>query len=399
MNKIFLWRFFIVCLFVIIMGADLHTATAIPAMPTATIGLTVTKVAAGGYHTCALYRNGTVKCWGKNTFGQIGDGGTTSRKTPTSVSGLAATAVDIAGGQNHTCAVLSTGAVQCWGYNDDGQLGTGGTTDSSVPKTVSGLSGTATAVTAGDAHTCALLSTGAVQCWGLNSTGQLGNGTTADSTTPVSVSLSNMAVAIDVGGYHTCALLSTGSLWCWGNNAWGQLGIGTTTSSSNPQMVADLSTTVMHFSAGGYHTCAGTNTGNVECWGNNDSGELGNDDTTMDFASPYKVIHYSGTDSWSGASMAEASGQGYTCAMSDSGVVDCWGNNYSGELGNNSNTDSTYPVTVSGFSNADVITAGDHHNCALLRTGTVKCWGMNNYGQLGDGTATKSNTAVSVTGL
>src|SRR5208282_693602 len=207
-------------------------------------------------HTCALLSNGTVECWGYNSNGQLGNGTTTNSSTAVAVSGLSGAATAIAAGQDHTCALLSNGTVECWGYNSNGQLGNGTTTNSSTPVAVSGLSG-ATAIAAGELHTCVLLSGGTVECWGYNSNGQLGNGTTTDSSTPVTVSgLSGTATAIAAGELHTCVLLSGGTVECWGYNSNGQLGNGTTTDSSTPVTVSGLSGAATAIAAGELHTCA-----------------------------------------------------------------------------------------------------------------------------------------------
>ncbi|MBC7693681.1 MAG: hypothetical protein H7222_18085, partial [Methylotenera sp.] len=144
---------------------------------------TAVQIANSNSHTCALLTSGAVKCWGNNGNGQLGDGTTTSSSTPVLVPGVTASAVSA--GDSHTCALLTSGAVKCWGYNGNGQLGDGTTTNSSTPLLVPGV--TASAVSAGDSHTCALLTSGAVKCWGANWNGQLGDGTTTSSSTPVLV--------------------------------------------------------------------------------------------------------------------------------------------------------------------------------------------------------------------
>ena len=147
-----------------------------------------TSVSAGVSHTCAVLSGGTVKCWGRGSYGQLGDGSTTStQSTPVSVSSIS-TATSVSAGYRHTCAVLSGGTVKCWGYGSYGQLGDGSTTSTqSTPVSVSGIS-TATSVSAGYWHTCVVLSGGTVKCWGYGSYGQLGDGsTTSSQTTPVGV--------------------------------------------------------------------------------------------------------------------------------------------------------------------------------------------------------------------
>jgi len=176
---------------------------------------TATAIAAGGSHACALLTGGSVRCWGSNFSGQLGNGTTTNDPIPTPVvvSGIT-TATAISAGNGNTCALLTGGSVRCWGDNYYGQLGNGTTTNSSTPVAVSGIT-TATAISAGGYHTCALLTDGSVRCWGYNNYGQLGNGTTTDSSTPVAVGGITTAIAISAGGYHTCALLTGGSVRCW----------------------------------------------------------------------------------------------------------------------------------------------------------------------------------------
>ncbi len=152
----------------------------------------------GGYHTCALVSDGTMKSWGYNSYGQLGDGSTTQRNTPVSVSGIS-TAVAITAGVFHTLALLSDGTVKAWGRNNYGQLGDGTTTSNGTPVSVSEISD-AVAIAAGFEHTCALLSDGTVKAWGLNNYGQLGDGTTTDSSTPVSVSDYDLGGRYDKSG-------------------------------------------------------------------------------------------------------------------------------------------------------------------------------------------------------
>jgi hypothetical protein len=271
-------------------------------------GATATQVAAGAAHTCALLTGGSIDCWGENQYGQLGDGTSTGPETcfwmsdascsrhPVMVSGIR-NATQIAAGDAHTCALLTGGSVDCWGLNEDGELGDGTTTNSDVPVAVGGVSN-ATQIAAGGDHTCALLTGGSVDCWGWNANGELGDGThtgpstcgplsLACSTTPVAVSGMSNATQIAAGGDHTCALLTGASVDCWGLNDFGQLGDGTTTNSDVPVPMSGMSNATQV--AGGYgHTCALLTGGSIDCSGWNGSGQLG-DGTTTDSSTPVPV--------------------------------------------------------------------------------------------------------------
>ena len=167
--------------------------------------------ATGAYHSCAVTSSGAVQCWGGNQYGQLGDGTTTQRLTPVTVSGLGSGVVAVAAGFYHTCALTTGGAVQCWGANFTGRLGDGTTTHRLTPVQVGGLTGGVVAIAAGVHHTCAVTGAGAVRCWGGNFAGQLGDGTTADRFTPTPVNgFAASAAAVTTGYYHTCARTVSG---------------------------------------------------------------------------------------------------------------------------------------------------------------------------------------------
>ena len=361
----------------------------------------------GESHTCARNSLGAVACWGSNVYGQLGNGdGGINKKESTPVAVLALTeAVDIAAGYRHTCALLSTGGVKCWGYNGNGQLGDGdgGSTTQYTPVAVSGLTD-AVAIAAGHKHTCALLSTGGAKCWGSDSNGQLGDGdSNTDKNTPVDVSGLTGAVAIAAGGDpiggHTCALLNTSRVKCWGYNLYGQLGNGEggfNTEKTTPVDVPGLGG-VVAIAAGGAHTCAVLNTTGVKCWGGNNYGQLGNAGASLQ-TTPVDVLDLI-------EAVAIAAGRYHTCALLSTGGVKCWGSNNNGQLGNGDggfNKKESTPVDVvvdaagTLLKNAVAIAAGEYHTCAVLSTGQAKCWGLNSSGQLGDGTNLEENTPVDV---
>ena len=193
----------------------------------------------------------SILCWGYNGMGQLGDGTASNRSTPTMVSGLSSGAVGIAAGEFHTCALKAAGGVVCWGYNGFGQLGDGTTTNRSTPTPVSGLGGAGLALAAGLYHTCALTTAGGVVCWGSNSYGQLGDGTATQRLSPTPVSgLSAGVAAIAADRYHTCAMKTDGGVVCWGSNQFGQLGDGTRTDRLVPTAVQGLESGISAIAVG-----------------------------------------------------------------------------------------------------------------------------------------------------
>jgi alpha-tubulin suppressor-like RCC1 family protein len=349
-------------------------------------------IAVGDHHTCALMNAGGVMCWGANYFGELGNGRIDYYLTiPVNVTGLSSGVVAIVAGYDYSCALMDTGSVMCWGDNTDGKLGDGTTTNSTIPVSVIGLGGRVKAITAGYSHTCALTEAGGAICWGGNAVGELGNGTNTNRFIPVNVTgLGSGVKAIAAGDSHTCAVTTAGGMKCWGSNLKGQLGDGTTADSSTPVNVAGLGGGVMAIAAGDNHTCALMNTGNLKCWGNNLSGQLGNAD--LAYANIPAMVMGLG-----GGTTAIAAGWLDTCALNNAGAVKCWGLLLSG---NDSFNDSSTPVDVTSLGiGVKAIAVGHSNTCALTNRSGVMCWGFGDEGQLGDGTTTNSATPVNVIGL
>jgi alpha-tubulin suppressor-like RCC1 family protein len=307
------------------------------------------------------------------------------------VSGLTSGVTSITAGLQHACALTSAAGVKCWGDNGSGQLGNGSTADSSVPVDVSGLSSGIAAVAAGNSFTCALTTGGGVKCWGLGTSGQLGNGLTPNSPVPVDVlGLSSGVTAIATGTGHACARLATGGVKCWGANGYGQFGIGNSYTTLAVVDAAGLVRGVTAIATGFGHNCVLMDSTGVKCWGRNVKGELGDGATAVT----------SGLVSVSGLASdvtSIAAGYSNSCAITGVGTARCWGANELGQLGNGSRIGSSVPVNVSGLSSGvRQIAVGASHICALMTTGGVKCWGGNVSGSLGNGSNLLSTNPVDV---
>ncbi len=339
----------------------------------------VQTIAAGRSTTCTLTAARTPLCWGRNDFGQVGNGTTTNAWSPVRLSGLRSNVAELAAGQFHTCALAGDGTVYCWGVNHQGQLGIDtafGTRN--APNQVPGLTGM-TAITAGDQHTCALSGTGEVWCWGDDLHGQLGDGgSSVSSFTPRLVSGVTGVVAIDAGSKHTCALTSFGETFCWGDNVRSQLGDGSTTTRAAAVAAVAFYNNVIAISAGGLHTCVLYADATASCIGDNSGGQLGNG-TFLQGSTAQAVTNLSGI-------VHLAAGLEHTCAVTSSGAMWCWGDNAHDQLGDPDIVRSNVPVAIAGPGSGMLRTAaGWQHSCALSAAGTLGCWGRNEFGELGRG--------------
>lgn len=344
-----------------------------------------TAITAGNGHTCALLSDGTVKCWGGDQFGQLGDSLAQDSTTPTAVPGVTGATV-IAAGLWHTCALLAGGSVECWGADPftEEALFSGQDAGAFVPTKPAYVPGLRGAVLVGSGPTadqnCAIASTGSVQCWGANVTGQLGDGTTISTLTPTTVPDLSGAVRIAGAEANTCAVLSDGTVRCWGANHDGQLGNGTLDASVTPVAVSGI-TDAVNVSLGWYSACALRLGGTVQCWGQNLNGP-------QPLLTPTTVV---------GLASAAAIGGGpnHFCAVLTDRTVACWGDDSS--IGpDDAGHYVPVPGAVPGVSGAIAVAVGGAHTCVLLAAGFVKCWGANSHGQLGDGTTMDSQVPVDV---
>jgi len=331
--------------------------------PTMVRGLNsgVTSISVGGSRGCAV-QDGSVLCWGSNPHGQLGDGTSIDSLVPVRVSDLNEVAL-VAVGSNFSCALTSAEAVYCWGLNGFDRPGfveccmLGDGTDQefrATPTLVHGLTAGVVAISVADTHACALSRVGAVSCWGRNGSGQLGDGTTTPRDVPVRIAALEEPVAgLSAAGGRTCAVTTSGKGYCWGYNNQGQLGDGSTTSSSTPVLVSGLTSGAAAISTGSGNACAIAN-----------------------------------------VSSSPGIGEG--------GELRCWGDNRDGQFGNGTHAGSYTPVPINTGRLA-AVSLGTYHTCAIARrhlprtpgdviSSVVQCWGKNDVGQLGDGTLADRNT-------
>lgn len=367
-------------------------------------------LAAGVWHTCAIAA-GALKCWGDNSAGQLGDATIAERHVPTVVTGMATGVTAVAAGEFHSCA-LQNGGVKCWGAQyGSGRLGDNGVTATyaASPVQVVGLTSGVISVAAGYYHSCALMADRTVRCWGFP-TSALGAGpSVANTAIPNEVrnptntgpltGVTKLIASPD--GYHTCAVVG-GAAYCWGDNQTGALGDNTLTERYLPTPMAGLASGVVDVAANINFTCAVLGSGEMRCTGTNASGQLGNT-TTTDSRVPIAVQAF-------GGSMPHglAAGNSHACVTAAGGVW-CWGGNSNSELGATSSSTclGSFPchlvplqvVALPAGSGALGLTAGGGHTCAVFAAGTLRCWGRNTSGELGNNSTTTTATPVTPTGF
>ena len=372
----------------------------------------VNRVAAGEHHSCALIDGGAIVCWGRGEFGQLGYGNANNvgdDEFPSDVGPvpLPAGVRQLELGSQHTCAVFDDTELRCWGLNDRGQLGYGNLANFGDDEPLAALPAisvpTAIEVQAMSRSTCARVGNGEVRCWGANTSAELGYGNiTPELLSPGgAVSLGSAAAGLSSGFQHSCASLIDGGLRCWGRNDVGQLGLGNVNPVGDNEVPSSVglvqvvppalpaNTEVLQVSLGGNHGCALLGTGDIICWGANGSGQLGYGDinNTGDDETPATRIPVD----IGGPAVEVTCGANHSCARRQDGQVFCWGDNTVGQLGygnlDNIGDDET-PALVGAVQIGGTVvqmSAGGNHTCVLTDTADVRCWGQNNFSQLGLG--------------
>lgn len=388
----------------------------------------IVSIDSGARHTCALSSNGSIFCWGDNTSGQLGRGTKTTLQTTdanatiTLPLGAGIIPRGIAAGAAHTCVIAddtsvvpAKSTVRCWGANNGGQLGwSTNVSEWLVPTAIQNENwgvNIPDELSLGNLHSCVRFVSGGVQCWGWNSTGQLGNGlsqqnsvpqtVTAINTTGNAFTLSNV-IELDAGSGFNCVRTKTDNIRCWGkdfevaNVVLGMLGDNddNSTESFKSRAVSVLSQSqgMVSVVAGNSHACAligsEVGTGNrVKCWGSASSGQIGNGTVGL-FAQALRPVNVTGLDS---EVIQISSGTNHTCAIKEAGAIDeiwCWGDNANTKLGNGNTTDQSIPIKIAnppGNGNPVQLALGDNHTCVRTSLGEVYCLGRGNEGQVGLG--------------
>ena len=355
---------------------------------TAQEGSCIKQISIGLGHICALLPTKEVKCWGKNTDGQLGDGTYISKSIPTYVCNSAENCQEdrskrltgitqIVNGFHHTCALNETKEVYCWGENAYGNLGVGNTTKSNIPLKVNNLEDVIT-ITSGWGANCAILSNNTSKCWGRNQWGALGNGTITNVLIPTFIlneddnsNFENIK-EIKTTGQSTYLKTTDNNVYFFGSNSYGKFGDSNYGAINYyyPQLVNH---SFEQYSMYYHHTCSIDASNRTYCFGRNVFGQIG-DGTTINTNIPLLV---------SGLNIQKISVGGVHSCGINSNEIYCWGDNTYGQLGNNTNTNSLFPLTVNINENIAELFTGYVNNCVVLNAGIVKCWGDNTYGQLG----------------
>ena len=291
-------------------------------------------IALGYYHSAAITKDGSLYMWGRNNYGQLGDGTTTDRYTPVKIMDNVAS---VSLGGSHSAAVTKDGSLYMWGDNGNGRLDDGTTTDRYTPVKIMD---NVASVSLGSSHSAAITKDGSLYMWGYNYYGQLGDGTTTDRYTPVKI-MDNVA-SVSLGGNHSAAITKDSNLYMWGGNGSGQLGDGTTDNKTRPNRVAS---NVQSVKLGYIHTTVISKDGGLYTWGYNYYGQLGNG-TTTNSSNPIKIMN---------DAIDCAGGDDHTIVLKKDGTVYTWGRNYNGQLGDGTTTNRKSPVAIQIYDHTNVL--------------------------------------------
>jgi alpha-tubulin suppressor-like RCC1 family protein len=365
-------------------GPTLHTGQA-PA-------LQFRQVSAGRVHTCGVTAGNVAYCWGDNALGRLGDGTLAQRLRPVRVVG-GLRFVHVSTGTDHTCGVTTGNVAYCWGDNRFGQLGDGSLAQRLRPVRVSG-GFRFRLVSAGQFHTCGVTPDYRAYCWGDNRFGQLADGTLAQRLRPIRVTGGLRFRQVSAGTDHTCGVILGNQAYCWGHNLEGELGDGTTAFARPMPVRVAGGLRFRQVSAGqSAYSCGVTIGQEAYCWGSNNEGQLGDGTWGIARLTPVRVV--------GGLSFRQVSpGAFHTCSLTPDHQAYCWGNNFTGPLGDGTETNRLTPDRVAGGLRFRQVSAGGTggfgHSCGVTLGLRAYCWGGNSAGELGDGTTTDRLTPVRV---
>ena len=369
-------------------------------------GASFRQIVTANQHTCALNANGALYCWGGNGSGQLGGGtagGVRLLPGPVVPAPPGVTWVQVSARVGTTCAVAADGDAYCWGTNGSGQIGDGSTTNRSSPTRVLAPDGVSfRQISTGGSTTCAVSTDDLAYCWGSNGPdGRLGTGTPgASSPIPVPVMMpggDGFATVISGSG-HSCGLTAAGSAYCWGSNTTGELGDGTDLARSAPTPVGaplGVAFVELALSSG---SCGMTAARETFCWGSNASGQFGDGTVNGQRSIPHPTDPPPGVTFTQVSVGADASVNVSGCALTPQGDAYCWGSNTVGQVGDGTTIPRSRPTLVQAPAGVvfDTLVAAERHRCAIASNGDGYCWGLNDFGQLGDGSTATRNTPVRV---
>jgi len=338
----------------------------------------------------AIKADGTLWGWGNNQYGKLGNGNTSVQNNPVQEARSATTWAYMSHGYQHSAAIRTDGTLWAWGYNNAGQLGTAGTTSQQTGPVQVGSATDWAVVAVGDSHTMAIKTNGTLWAWGANSNGQLGTGNTTSVTNgPVQVGTAKDWVAIECGASFTVALKDYGAVYAWGSNAYGQVADGTTTSPRSSPVQVGTDEDWVAVAAGDNHAMAIKTDGTLWGWGRNNSGQVGNGNTTTP---QNRIVQVGTTNGTAGNWVAVSCGSEHTVAIKRNGTLWGWGYNTYGQVGDNSTTNRNAPVLVDAENDWTAVAAnGGQHSSAIKANGSLYTWGYNSSGQIGDGTTGTAN--------